>query len=172
MKRKIFMIVFLFFAVRPVALFSSEGVPLDSSSGEEKMDTRKNKNPLDDLDSLRNPFTPQLPLPLAEKIQKPAEDQSLSKQNRPSPDKTSQPAAQEPLKPPVVKISGLIWNSANPQAIINDRIVRVGDQIEVWTIEKINKDSIEISAQGKKVLIPAGFGVQGGSVKEPVNPKK
>lgn len=150
MKIKIFLIVFLFFAINPVALFSSEDALLNSS---------------------RDPFTPQLPLPPAEKIQKLAVDPSLSKENRPSPDKTSQPVAQEPLKPPVVKISGLIWNSANPQGIINDRIVRVGDQIEAWTIEKINKDSIEISAQGQKILIPANFGIQGGSVKEPAPPK-
>lgn|SRR3989338_4762568 len=153
MKRKIFLIVFLFFAVEPVALFSSEGVPLDSGN----------------LDSLRDPFASQLPLPPAEEIQKPAGDQSLSNQNRPSSDKTSQKnsqsAVEEPLKPPAVKISGLIWNSVNPQAIINDRILRVGDQIEAWRIEKINKDSIEISAQGKKILISANFGIPGGSVK-------
>lgn len=164
MRTKIIVIVFLFFVVKPAALFSSEAIPLDSK----------------DLDSLRDPFTPQLPLPPAEEIQKPAGEQNLPSQAKfplaegspPPSQKIPQSALEEPLKPPVIKISGLIWNSANPQAIINDRIVRVGDKIEAWTIEKINKNTIEISAQGKKVLIPAGFGVLSYSVKESANPNK
>ncbi len=163
MKIKIFLIIFLFLVVNPIILFSAEGIPPDS----------------EDLDSLRDPFTPQLPLPPGEETQKPVGQQKPSQriasptaQDTVIPQKTPMPIVEEPLKPPEIKISGLIWSTDRPQAIINDQIVEVGDQIKDWTIQKIDKDGVEISARGKKILIPTNLSVQNSSVKEPVNPKK
>ncbi len=156
MRIKIFVIVFLFLMVKPVLLFSSiEGIPSDS----------------EDLDSLRDPFMPQLPLPPAEEIQKPKAQDTVIPQ--PSPLEIPKPVVlEEPLKPPEIKILGVIWNTDRSQAIINDQIVEVGDQIEAWTIQKIDKDGVEISARGKKILIPTNFSIQSSSPKELVNPKK
>ena len=156
MRRRIFTIIFLSLLIRPLISFSEE-----------------------DLDSLRDPFTPQLPLPPVEKIEKPAvqnppQPESPPKQEAiiPQPSLQRQAVKEEPLKPPVVKISGVIWNSARPQAIINDQIVKVGDYIEEWTIEKIDKDGIEISARGSKILIPTDFGLGGSSPKAAVDSSK
>ena len=154
MRKKIFAIIFLFLLLKPVILFSAEGISPDS----------------DDLDSLRDPFTPQLPLPPLEKIHEPVEAQNPPREKESSP-VSPRPLGEKPL-PPEIKISGLIWNTNQPQAIINDRIVKVGDQIEKWTIQKIDKDGIEISSEGKNILIPANFSVPGSSSVEPVNSRK
>ena len=46
--------------------------------------------------------------------------------------------------PPSVKISGLVWNTERPQAIINNNVYDIGDSIEGWTITNISKDGITI----------------------------
>lgn len=160
--RKIgYAIIFLVFLFNPMRLFSAEDVSFNS----------------EDLDSLRDPFTPQLPLPPTEETEKPMEIQKLPEQKvekkvpqLPSP--PPKPMVEEPIKPPEVKIVGLIWNTDHPQAIVNDRIVQVGDQIGEWKIQKIDRDGIEISFQDKKIFIPTSFGVQGSSPKKSVTPQK
>lgn len=42
------------------------------------------------------------------------------------------------------KISGLIWDELNPQIIINDKISKVGDSIEGYIIEKIEKQKVTL----------------------------
>ena len=162
MKRKIFAILFLFFWLKPVILFSAEGISPE------------------DLDSLRDPFTPQLPLPPVEEIQKPAVPnpphvESLPVKNvvmPPSQSPKFTPPVSGELKPPEIKISGIIWNTDQPQALINNQMVKVGDQIAEWTIEKIDENGIELSSRGKKILIPTNFSVGNSSKKESANPKK
>ena len=154
MRRRISMIIFLSLLIKPLISFSEE-----------------------DLDSLRDPFTPQLPLPPVEEVQKPttqnpAQSESTPKQETVVPQPSKQTIKEEPLKPPVVKISGVIWHSDQPQAIINDQIVKVGDHIEEWTIQKIDKDGIGISARGHKVLIPTNFSVGSRAPKAAVDSSK
>ena len=162
MRRKIFTIIFLFLLIKPFILFSEEVIPPSSS---------------EDLDSLRDPFTPQLPLPPVKEIPKPANPPRPTATGPdtvtppPPAKKNPEPIVEKPL-PPQIKISGLLWNTDQPQAIINDRIVNVGDEIEKWTIQKIDQGGIEISARGNKIFIPTNFSVPNGSLKEPVNPKK
>ena len=180
MRRKIFAIIFWFLLIKPFSLFSEKVIPPNSSGTEMKPDGQKDKNSLEDLDSLRDPFVPQLPLPPMEEIQKPVVQtpvqplESSPKQEtvrlQPLPQK--QATVEEPLKTPVIQISGLIWNSDQPQAIINNQIVKVGDQIEEWTIQKIDKDGIEISARGNKILIPTDFSVGSSSPKAAVDSSK
>ena len=167
MSRKFFTIIFLFLLIKPFILFSEEVAPLGSLGSDMK----------EDLDSLRDPFTPQLPLPPVEEIQKPAVQnppkESPSKQEMVIPQPSSQKTTkEEPLKPPAMKIFGVIWNSNQPQAIINDQIVKVGDHIEEWTIQKIDKEGIEISARGNKILIPTNFGYGSSSPKAGIDYRK
>lgn len=42
-------------------------------------------------------------------------------------------------------ISGIMWDIRNPGAIINGKIVGVGDVIDGYKIMKINRDSLEVS---------------------------
>ena len=155
MSRKIFTIIFLFLFIKPFILFSEEVISSDSLGTDMK----------EDLDSLRDPFTPQLPLPPEEEIHKPVAQippqpvESLPKSTLIPQPLPKQTIKEYLLKPPVMKISGIIWNSDQPQAIINDQIVKVGDHIEEWTVQKIDQESIEISSRGNKILIPTNFGV-------------
>lgn len=156
MKKIGYVIIFLVFLFNPTVLFSAEDVSFNS----------------EDLDSLRDPFTPQLPLPPMEEIEKPVEIRKFPEQAEPSkveakvpplPSTPPKPMVEEPIKPPEVKIAGLIWNTDHPQAIVNGQIVQVGDQIGEWKIQKIDREGIEISFRDKKIFIPTSFGVQDSS---------
>jgi hypothetical protein len=50
--------------------------------------------------------------------------------------------ASKPL--PDLKVQGIIWGGSFPQAIINNKVVKVGDTIDNARIIEINKDGIEV----------------------------
>lgn len=52
------------------------------------------------------------------------------------------------IDPPELSISGLIWNSDRPQAIINGRVVSVGDEIDGARLLSVNKEGITIEYKG------------------------
>ncbi len=54
---------------------------------------------------------------------------------------------------PELTIEGIIWNSYIPQAIVNGKIIRVGDIIENVEIVGIEKSGIIVFYNGEKVLI-------------------
>ncbi|MBU4334593.1 MAG: hypothetical protein KKD07_09145, partial [Candidatus Omnitrophica bacterium] len=56
-------------------------------------------------------------------------------------------------EPPQMIISGLVWNSDRPQAIVNNKVIDVGDTIETVQIVAIRKEGIEIEFQGKTITI-------------------
>ena len=66
-----------------------------------------------------------------------------------------QPAVATPpaIPKPSFKISGLVWNTPKPQAIINDRVYKVGDTIESWAIISIGKKGVEVISQNTKYLL-------------------
>ena len=47
-------------------------------------------------------------------------------------------------------IRGILYSEDNPSAVIDDRIVREGDEISGASIVKINQDSVEFEMNGKK----------------------
>ena len=55
---------------------------------------------------------------------------------------------------PKLNIEGLVWNSDMPQAIINDKVVRIGDTIEGVEVVKIEKKGVTIKYSGAEVLVP------------------
>jgi outer membrane biosynthesis protein TonB len=61
------------------------------------------------------------------------------------------PKPQRP--PPELVITGLIWNTDRPQAIVNGQIVDIGDTIESTKIVAIRKTGIEISFDGRTITI-------------------
>lgn len=108
----------------------------------------------------RNPFQPQLPV--QEEEQPPVKPVEIIKPvDKPKPvtGKTSsssvKPSAQvaKPQPPPDLKITGLVWNTDRPQAIINGKVVDVGDKIETIQIVSINKNGIEIDFEGNIIPI-------------------
>jgi len=47
------------------------------------------------------------------------------------------------------KVSGLMWDEENPQVIINNKISRVGDSVDGFIVEKIEKQKVTLF-NGKK----------------------
>jgi type II secretory pathway component PulC len=54
-----------------------------------------------------------------------------------------EPVQVEPL--PSLAIQGIVWGSSLPQAIINNKVVKVGDTIEGVRITDINKNGVTVS---------------------------
>lgn len=67
--------------------------------------------------------------------------------------KTEPVSIEKKIEPPKIKVTGLIWNTDRPQAIVNDTIVEIGDQIENFEIVKINQKGIEVTFSGKTFII-------------------
>lgn len=49
-----------------------------------------------------------------------------------------------------LKLQGIFWGISNPQAIINRKIVSVGDQVEDAEVEAITKESVTLSRNGQE----------------------
>lgn len=111
------------------------------------------------FDSIRNPFTSQLPEIKVEKPVEPKKDVRASRRSERN-QRPEQPTKQtpEPVKPeiaetPTLQVSGLVWNSNRPQAIINGQVVGIGDTIQEVDIVGIRKDEIDIEFQGRALTI-------------------
>jgi hypothetical protein len=51
-------------------------------------------------------------------------------------------------------ISAIIWGGKRPQAIINDKVVNIGDKLSGGEIVGIDKKGVRINFKGKEELIP------------------
>lgn len=49
-----------------------------------------------------------------------------------------------------LKLQGIFWGSSNPMAIINRKIVSVGDQVEDAEVQAITKESVTLSRNGQE----------------------
>ena|SRR3989338_5046313 len=54
---------------------------------------------------------------------------------------------------PELVISGIVWNSDRPQAIVDGQVIDIGDTIRSVTIVNITKEGVEISANGISKII-------------------
>jgi len=106
---------------------------------------------------LRNPFTPQLP------VKAPAQPEpapALTPPPGPSPQMRADPSPPRPIAPPSTRsipggtdtgvsplttsisslnISGIVWNSERPQAIVNETVVSIGDTVNGLLIKDITE---------------------------------
>jgi hypothetical protein len=46
--------------------------------------------------------------------------------------------------PPALTVSGVLWGGSIPQAIINDKVVKVGDKIEKAEVISISKEGVSV----------------------------
>ena len=108
------------------------------------------------LISVKNPFKSQLP-----KVEKPTIGMPDTHPEN-LPDDQSSPTKPIPVTPPPeikekplpnITINGIIWNSARPQAIVNGKIVDVGDTIAEIYITDIRKTGIDGRFDGRKVTL-------------------
>lgn len=86
---------------------------------------------------LRDPFEPQLP-----KGQAPA---LMPQKMKPL----------EEVKPPQLKVEGIITGGPIPQAIIKGKVVRAGDRIEDAQIISITKEGVEVLYHEKTFFYPS-----------------
>ena len=90
--------------------------------------------------TIHNPFEPQLPVV---KVDKPI--------SNPMP--TNDIPAPTEAPTPQFKISGLVWNTQAPTAIINGSIVKVGDQVSNWAITEISKEGVRLKSESRELTI-------------------
>lgn len=104
------------------------------------------------LNSIQNPFESQLP------ETEPEDEEPMDKPEITEPATSAPifniPVTEEPLPPiPTFEITGIIWDSDRPQAIINEQIVDIGDTIEDVRITEIEKTAIRGTFHGASITI-------------------
>lgn len=64
---------------------------------------------------------------------------------------------EEKVPPPALTVSGIIWGGKFPQAIVNNKVVKVGDTLEKAQIISIGKDGVQVLFNNKifNLLSPA-----------------
>jgi hypothetical protein len=83
----------------------------------------------------------------------------------PENDKPEDIPAIESISLPNITVQGIIWGTNNPQAIINDKVVKVGSTINDITILDITGTEIIISYKNQKFALPAPSGIKTPDVK-------
>lgn len=65
-----------------------------------------------------------------------------------------------PKPPPPLNIQGMVWGSDIPQAIINGKVLKVGDTVDGVKITNIDKEGVEVFYVGQTYFIssPASGG--------------
>lgn len=71
----------------------------------------------------------------------------------------------ETVTPPPLSVQGLVWGGRTPQAIIDNRVVKVGDVIEEAEIIEISKDGVTVLYKRRifKLSSPASNNMSGGN---------
>lgn len=54
---------------------------------------------------------------------------------------------------PNFSVQGLIWGTGKPQAIINNKVYNIGEQVEGAKIIEISRDGVKVSYQDKIFLV-------------------
>lgn len=95
---------------------------------------------------MRDPFENQLPLPEPE-----PEPGAVPQQE---PDEPAE-VPEVPVTPPEIIVDGIVSGGSVPQAVIQQKVVRVGDTISGARISKITKEGIEVVYEGESFVFPA-----------------
>ncbi len=111
-----------------------------------------------DLDKLENPFSERLPpKPLPPPKLDPATNTNGQTKLPTLPPKDQAPATPKEkiknIKLPNFSINGIVWNSDQPQAIVNNQVVSVGQKISEATITNITEKGVEVLFEGRKFRI-------------------
>jgi len=143
MRRVLFIIllIFLFFVTMKggIVLEALEAKEETSQTTEERPERKKV-----DIRNFRNPFASLLPQ------KKPEEAKRTRTTDRPKAEKVA---------PPDFTIYGLIWNTDLPQAIVNERVVKIGDVINEAEILNITKEGITIKYRNEEFFIESQLSV-------------
>ncbi|MFH1359592.1 MAG: hypothetical protein ABIJ41_00965 [Candidatus Omnitrophota bacterium] len=100
--------------------------------------------------SFKNPFESALPKRQEPIIIQPTPELIMPVRPLPTPIETR---PEQEIIPPSLLISGVIWNTDRPQAIINNMVVNIGDVVEEAKIIDINRSGIKIQYMEKNFTI-------------------
>ncbi|OGX45182.1 MAG: hypothetical protein A3G38_04740 [Omnitrophica WOR_2 bacterium RIFCSPLOWO2_12_FULL_51_8] len=139
--RRVFLSILIFSAILPAGVFA---VPAELKAIRE-IEEREKTPPAEivierprvkfDEEAYRDPFKE----PVI-KIQDAAAPQETQKK-------------QIPL--PALTLQGLIWGGIFPQAIINNKVLKIGDIIERARVTNISKDGVVVFFEGEQFSLPA-----------------
>lgn len=106
------------------------------------------------LDLIQNPFKSKLPEPEPEpEPEKPMDASEMTESSQTGPT-LDMPVIQEPPLPvPTFTVTGIVWDSDRPQAIMNGQIVNIGDIIADVMITAIQKTEIRGTFHGADITI-------------------
>ena len=108
-----------------------------------------------------NPFKSKLPVKIIEPPKETVKP-NLSSDNKPKIERPKinkpvdtpvKPVVKQELPLPQLIISGIIWNTNRPQAIINNQVVDIGDEVFSTKIVSIQKSGIELLFDGRLVKL-------------------
>ena len=160
MKKYLMVLTILFFFVICRTSFAQDNQLATPSATTEKKELSKEEI-FNNVNSVKDPFISQLPL---EPKVKPAQTISQNPMDVKSPvsplpsgKQMGNTAPPVEVHPPAIAISGLVWNTDRPQAIVNNQIVEIGDKINEWTIVTIDEEGIEIAYKDKVVVVSNQF---------------
>ena len=104
---------------------------------------------LPDLEIPRDVFL--LPTLLVQQLQRREQEEQQTELERLQ-QQTSKikPVAAQQIGITNLELQGIFWGSSNPQAIINRKIVSVGDQVEDAEVAAITKESVTLSRNGQE----------------------
>jgi hypothetical protein len=66
---------------------------------------------------------------------------------------TNRPAAVEPPSPPPLKLQSIVYNPRRPSAMINGRILFVGDRVSEYRVVTIHADNVLLAGAGHTNLL-------------------
>lgn len=75
------------------------------------------------------------------------------------------PKQEEVVTPPALTIQGIIWGGRFPQAIINNKVVKIGDIIEEAQVSGISKEGVVITFKNRQFNLSSPAAVNLESVK-------
>ena len=90
----------------------------------------------------------------SEELKDPFEPPEEEKKPEAEPEKQIMPEV-KPAPPPVLKIEGLVWGGRLPQAIINQKVVKIGDIIEGAQIVDINREGVTLTFNNSQYNLPS-----------------
>lgn len=89
------------------------------------------------LDAKRNPFI--VPKVVIKILNRP-QDIALTKEDK-------------AVKLPKVDLQGIVWAKGMPQAIVNDRVIKIGDYIGDFEVKEITREGIKLFLKGKDYFV-------------------
>lgn len=126
------------------------GESAQAPAGEPKPPAAVVPDALPDLSVPRDIFL--LPALLLQRLQQKDQEEQQAELDRLQQQQAAQtrPAAAEQITITDLELQGIFWGSANPQAIINRKILSVGDQVEGAEVQAITKESVTLSRDGQE----------------------